>query len=306
MTTLRVGFIGLGAMGTPISTNLMAAGFPVTVYDADPARIDELVARGASPARSVADLAAASDVVLTSLPGPRQVRQVAVGEGGILDSLAPGGTYIDLSTNSPTLVREIGRALAARGLYVLDAPIGGRSLLAGTRDLLVMAAGEREAFERCLPILEAIGKRVIYCGDLGSGMVCKLVHNAINAVFRQVTGECFTLGVKAGVDARVLWDVTRNGITATGSEINRTMRSTWLAGAFDTGSGTLDSHLEDTQLVVELGREYAVPMAHVELTLERLIEAAERGWGRRDSPVSLLLQEERAGTLVRIGDPEPC
>jgi 3-hydroxyisobutyrate dehydrogenase len=211
--------------------------------------------------------------------------------------------YVDLSTNSPTLIREIAQRLGERGRHVLDAPLGGRSPLAWTRELLVMAGGEREIFERCRPLLEAIGSRVVYCGPVGSGMVSKLMHNCINAVFRQATGECFTLGVKAGVDAGVLWEITRNGITCSGSEIERTMRSTWLRGDFDSGTGSLDSHLKDTALAAELGRELDVPMPLTQLTLDRLVEAKDRGWGRRDSTVSLLLQEERAGVEVRMAEP---
>lgn len=297
---MRIGFIGLGNMGGPMALNVLRAGHTMAVLDVRPELAKPHLAAGARWADTPKAVAEASDVVFTSLPGPAEVEAVALGPDGIIEGLRPGGVYVDLSTNSPTLLREAHRRFAERGCSVMDAPLGGRSPLAWTRQLLVMVGGDRETFERCRPLFEAIGDRVLYCGPIGSGMICKLVHNAVNAVFRQATGECFTLGVKAGVDAEVLWDVVRKGITCTGSEIEKTMRDTWLRGRFDTGTGSLDSHYKDTALVAQLGRELGVPMALTEATLARLTEAKDRGWGRRDSTASLLLQEERAGVAVRI------
>lgn len=301
--TPPLGFVGLGLMGTPIVTNLLASGYQVTVFDLRESNVDALVAHGAARAASPAAVAAASEVVFTSLPGPDQVRAVALGEDGIIEGLRPGGVYIDLTTNSPTLIREIHDRFVERGLDMLDAPLGGRSPLAVTRDLQVMVGGDRAVFERCLPILEQIGKRVVYCGRIGSGMTSKLMHNCINAVFRQVAAECFTVGVKAGVEAEVLWEITRNGITCAGSEINKTMRNTWLRGQFDTGTGFLEMHYKDTQLARDLGEDLEVPMPLTDQTLTRLREAMDRGWHRRDATVSLLLQEELAGVDVRIPEP---
>jgi 3-hydroxyisobutyrate dehydrogenase len=304
--TTQLGFIGLGLMGTPIATNLLEAGYAVTVHDLREDAVERLVAVGASPGTSARSVAEAAEIVFTSLPGPTQVEEVVLGPEGILDALRPGGVYIDLTTNAPTLIREIELRFRERGCHVLDAPLGGRSTLARTGQLQVMVGGDPEVFERCRPVLERIGNRVVHCGPIGSGMICKLMHNDINAVFRQVTAECFTAGVKAGVDAEVLWEVVRNGITCAGSEINNTMRNTWLRGEFDTGTGFLRTHYKDTALAAEIGRENGVPMAHTELTLERLTAALDRGWGGRDSTVSLLLQEELAGVEVRIPDGPPA
>lgn len=289
-------------MGVPVATNLLRAGYALTVYDVREAGMAQVVGEGAKRASSPADVAAASDVIMTSLPGPREVEAVATGHAGIIHGIRAGSVYVDLSTNAPTLIRNLHRRFGEVGAEVLDAPLGGRSPLAWERKLTVMVGGDRATFERLRPLFEAIGERVIYCGASGSGMICKLMHNCINAVFRQATAECFTAGVKAGVDAEVLWEITRNGITAGGSDINRTMRQTWLRGDFDTGTGSLDSHTKDTDLAVQLGHAFEVPMELAELTLERLNTARGRGWGRRDSTVSLLLQEERAGVEVRIPD----
>lgn len=289
-------------MGTPIVASLLEAGYPVTVHDLRDDARQAVLGRGATVASSPREVAARSDVVCTSLPGPEQVRAVALGQDGIIEGLRPGGVYIDFTSNSPTLIREVHDRFGARGLDVLDAPIGGRSPLAWTREIQVMVGGNPDVFEQCRPLFEAIGNRVVYCGAIGSGMTCKLMHNDINAIFRQAAAECFTVGVKAGVRAEVLWEIVRNGITCGGSEINKTMRNTWLRGEFDTGTGFLEMHFKDTALAAELGRDLGVPMALTELTLERLQEAIDRGWGRRDATVSLLLQEERAGVAVRMPD----
>jgi 3-hydroxyisobutyrate dehydrogenase len=295
-----LGFIGIGLMGMPIATNLLRAGHPLVAYDVRDDAVARLVEAGARRAASPRAVAEGSAIVLTSLPGPEEVEHVALGPDGILDGLRSGGVYVDLSTNSPTLIRDVERRFRERGCDVLDAPVGGRSPLAWERELQVMVGGDPAVVERCRPVLDAISTRVTYCGPIGSGMVCKLMHNCINAVFRQSTAECFTAGVKAGVAADVLWDVVRNGITAGGSEINRTMRQTWLAGDFDKGTGYLETHFKDTRLAVDLGEELGVPMPLAEHTLARLGEAMDRGWGRLEGTSSLRIQEELAGVEVRI------
>lgn len=298
----KLGFIGLGRMGTPIVTNLLAAGYRVAVYDVRPAAIDRLVERGAVAATSPAELARDSDVVFTSLPEGSDVVAVAKGPDGVLSTLRDGGTLVDLTTNSPAVVRELSEQFAQSGRHFVDAPVGGRSNLAASREIQVMVGAPDDVYEQIRPILHAFAKRVVHCGPVGTGSVCKLMHNAINAVFRQSVGECFTTAVKAGVAAEVLWEIVRNGITCGGSEINKTLRYTWLSGAFDTGTGSLRMHHKDTALAVELGSQLGVPMPQTELALRRLDQAIARGWGERDATVSLLIQEELAGIEVRIPD----
>ena len=298
---IRLGFIGIGTMGTPMATNLLKAGFPITVYDVREEATRPLLEQGAQLGESPRAVAQGSDVVLTSLPGPAEVEAVALGEEGIIHGLAPGGVYIDTSSNSPALIEKIHQRFRQSGCHLMEAPVAGRAPIAWERELMVMVGSDPEVLERCRPILEAVGNRIVYCGPVGSGMICKLMHNCINAVFRQATAECFTLGVKAGVEARALWEVVRNGITCSGSEINLTMRNTWLKGDFDTKSGgTVSISLKDTLLATELGREHQVPMMLAQLALQQLTAAMNRGWEEKDSTIVNLLQEERAGVQVRI------
>jgi len=300
---VRLGFIGIGKMGSAMGTNLLKAGFSLTVHDIREEATRPLLELGAHLEDSPRAVAQASDVVMTCLPGPREVEPVALGEEGIIHGLDSGCVYIDLSSNSPSLIRRINQRLQDRGCHVLDAPVAGRAPLAWERELVVMVGGDPEVLQRCRPILEAIGKRIIYCGQVGNGMICKMMHNCINAIFRQATAECFTLGVKAGVDSEVLWEVVRNGITCSGSEINRTMRNTWLKGDFDTNTGSLSIGYKDALLTAELAREYQVPMMLASLALQQLTAAMNRGWAEKDGTIVNLLQEERARVQVRILEP---
>lgn len=298
---MRIGFIGLGNMGTPLATNLLKAGHSLTVHDARKEAGSSLLENGATWAASPRDVALASEVVMTCLPGPAEVEQVALGPNGIIEGIEAGMVYIDHTSNSPTLVRRIHRQFQEKGAGVLDACVGGRAPLAWERKLVVMVGGEQAVFERCRPLLEAIGDRVVYCGGVGNGMICKLVHNCINVVFKVAVGEGFTLGVKAGVDAKTLWEIVRRGITAGGSEINHTMRNTWLAGKFDDNpTSFLKVSYKDTFLATELGREYQVPMPISNLAMQQQLAGLNRGWGDMDSNSLLLLQEEAAGVEVRV------
>ncbi|MFQ5860143.1 MAG: NAD(P)-dependent oxidoreductase [Dehalococcoidia bacterium] len=297
---MRVGFIGLGKMGSGMSANVLKAGYPLTVYDIREEAAQPLLRKGATWAGSPRAVAQASDVVLTSLPGPREVEDVALGKDGILQGLAPSGTYIDLSTSSPTLIRRIHTTFKERGCDVMDATVGGRPTVAQEGKLLVMAGGEAAVFQRCRPVLDSFAARVVYCGQVGSGSVCKLVHNAVNFCFILALAESFTLGVKAGVEPRVLWEVVRNGITCNGAEINEALPAIWLKGRFDPPSFALALAHKDMGLTTELGRELHVPMAMNNLTYDQMVEAMNRGWAERDCRSVLLLQEERAGAEVRM------
>ena len=201
---MRVGFIGLGNMGGPMTLNMIKAGHSLTVYDVRREAAEPHLAAGAQWADSPAAVVAQSEVVVTSLPGPKDVESVATGEGGILSKLARGAVYADLSTNSPTLIRQLHGAFQAKGMHLLDAPVSGGIPGARNATLAVMVGGSRNAFERIKPVLDAIGDKVSYIGDSGAGAVAKLVHNMIAICSTQLLAEAFTMGVKAGVSPEAL------------------------------------------------------------------------------------------------------
>ena len=298
---MNIGFIGLGNMGGGMAANVLRAGHDLTVHDLRREAATPLLESGAAWADTPAELAAACDIVLTSLPGPREVEAITLGEGGILEGSTEGSVYIDLSTSSPTLIRSIAEDFAAKGISVLDAPVSGGPVGARTGRLAVMVGGDREVYDRVKPALDAIGDKVSYIGPIGSGSIAKLMHNCIGYGLQTIVAECLTLGVKAGVDPQPLFEAISNGSVGRGSSFANTYPNTFLAGNFDPPSFALRLAHKDVSLALELGREYGVPMSVGNIAHQELTAALNRGWADLDSRIAMCLQEERAGNIeVRI------
>jgi 3-hydroxyisobutyrate dehydrogenase len=294
-----VGFIGLGNMGGGMGGNIQKADYPMVVYDLRAAMMQPFVQNGARQASSPAEVAQLSDVVFTSLPGPKEVEAVATGPGGVLEGIKPGGIYVDLSTSRPTLIRQIEPLFRQKGAHVLDAPVSGGKTGAATRNLAVMVGGDRAIFERIKPILDAFGDKVFYAGSIGAGSVAKLVHNMIGHGIRQAIAEGLTLGVKAGVEAEALWECVRRGAVGRMSGLHEGIPRMVFRGQFEPASFALSLARKDILLANELGREFNVPMPIANLAEQIAIQGMNRGWGDQDSNVTFLLQEEAAGVQVR-------
>ncbi|MCI0845756.1 MAG: NAD(P)-dependent oxidoreductase, partial [Chloroflexi bacterium] len=257
---------------------------------------------GATWADTPRQVAEASDIVFTSLPGPTEVEAVALGEDGLLSGMSAGKVYFDLSTSSPGLIRRIHEEFAAKGVHVLDAPVSGGPGGARTMNLAIWVGGDREVYERCKPVLDAIGDKAYYVGPIGSGAIAKLVHNCTGYIIQCALAEVFTMGVKAGVEPLALWQAVRRGATGRRGPFEG-LAQHLLPGNFDPPDFALRLARKDVDLAASVGREFGVPMKMANLALQELTEALNRGWGNRDSRVAMLLQEERAGVEVRV-DPE--
>lgn len=298
---MRVGFIGLGNMGGPMALNtLKEGGHSMVVHDLRPDAGAEVLAEGAAWADTPAAVARASEIVCTSLPGPPQVEAVALGPGGILEGMEPGKVYIDLSTNSPSLVRRLHAIFKERGVDMLDAPVSGGVTGARSRNLAVMVGGDPAVYERCRPVLEAIGTKVYYTGGIGCGQVAKLVHNCAHHIARLGIAECMILGVKAGVELEPLWEAVRRGSLGGMRSLHEGMPSSLFKGKFTPPSFALNLLLKDVGLATDLGREFRVPMPLANYSEQILIEAANRGWGEEDSHAVIKILEERAGVQLRL------
>lgn len=300
-----VGFIGLGNMGGNMAAHIQKADCPITVSDLRMELTEAFVERGGRAARTPAEVARESEVIFTSLPGPKEVELVALGANGILEGIRPGCVYVDLSTSRPTLIREIEPHFRAKGAHVLDAPVSGGMSGAISRNLAVMVGGEREVFDRVKPILDAIGDKVFYAGAIGAGSVAKLVHNMITHGIRQAVAEGLTLGVKAGVEADALWECVRRGTVGRMNSLHEGVPRTTFRDTYEPASFALVLAYKDIMLATELGREYAVPMPVANLALQIAMEAVNRGWGDQDSSVVFKLQEEAAGVEVRAPHVDP-
>ena len=296
----RLGFVGVGNMGRHMAANLMKAGYPLTVHDVRQAAAEGLLAAGARWAGSAAAVAQASEMVLTSLPGPPEVEAVALGDDGVLANLRRGGTFVDLSTNSPTTMRKIAAAGRERGVDVLDAPVSGGVFGAESRRLAVMVGGEPAVFERCRPVLEAIGDNVVYCGASGAGAVTKLTNNMISLGLNMVLGEALTLGVKGGVDLETLARVIQSSSGATW-KLGHNYPKFLFRGNFEPGFA-LDLAAKDLRLGTALAKELGLPLDFANLAEQRYIEAQGRGWGKLHSDAVMRLFEEKASVELRLPD----
>ena len=299
---MKVGFIGLGTMGSSMAYNTLQGGHELVVHDIQRESATRHLEAGATWADTPRQVAEASDIVFTSLPGPTEVEAVALGEDGLLSGMSAGKVYFDLSTSSPGLIRRIHEEFAAKDVHVLDAPVSGGPGGARTMNLAIWVGGDREVYERCKPVLDAIGDKAFYVGPIGSGAIAKLVHNCTGYIIQCALAEVFTMGVKAGVEPLALWQAVRRGATGRRGPFEG-LAQHLLPGNFDPPDFALRLARKDVDLAASVGREFGVPMKMANLALQELTEALNRGWGNRDSRVAMLLQEERAGVEVRV-DPE--
>ena len=298
---MKVGFIGLGTMGASMAYNCLQGGNEMVVHDIRRESATQHLEAGAVWADSPREVAEASEIVFTSLPGPVEVEAVGMGEDGILEGMSEGKVYFDLSTSTPTLIRRIHEEAAARGIHVLDAPVSGGPRGAASRNLAIWVGGDKEVFDRCKPVLDSIGDKAYYVGPIGCGAIAKLVHNCTGYIVQAALAEVFTMGVKAGVEPLALWQAVRKGAQGRRGTFEG-LAEHLLPGKFDPPDFALRLARKDVDLALSVGREYDVPMRLAQLTLQEMIEALNRGWGHRDSRVAMLLQEERAGVEVRVDE----
>lgn len=296
---MKIAFIGLGTMGRHMAANVLKAGHELTVYDVRRESAEAHLAGGAKWANSAAEAAQGVDVIFTSLPGPKQVEEVALGEGGILQGAARDAVYVDLSTSSPTLIRRIYRELGAQGIHVLDAPVSGGPGGAERGTLQVMVGGDEEIYNRVRPALLAIGDKVSYIGEIGAGEIAKLCHNTLSYATAVAMAEVFTLGVKAGVQPEKLLEAIQGGAFGQGNLLKHRLPNIIFKERFDQADFALVLARKDVGLATELGREYNVPMNVSNLAEQALVEGLSRGWDTKDSSAIWMLQEERAQVKVR-------
>ena len=295
---MKLGFIGAGNMGNPMALNLIKAGHQLKVHDLRRGAATNLLEAGATWAKSPKEASEGTQVVFTSLPGPKEVEAVALGEQGILEGASARSIYVDLSTNSPTVIRRIHDSFQAQGITVLDAPVSGGVYGAAAATLSVMVGGDEEAYRRVKPVLAAIGSNVFYCGPIGNGMVCKICNNLLGAGIANLLAESLTMGVKAGVDLKVLVDVITKS-TGNSRRLEERMPRFLFKGNFEPGF-TAALGAKDVRLATDLGRELGLPMELSNLIDQRCVEVLARGWGDKDWDIMAVLQEEKTGIQLRI------
>jgi 3-hydroxyisobutyrate dehydrogenase len=284
MSIKHAGFIGLGIMGAPMAANLLKAGFEVTVWNRSPERMKPLLGQGAKGAASPAEVAAASEVTFSCVTNSADVEQVVLGPGGVIEGAKAGTVYVDCSTISPETARHVSEALAAKRVDMLDAPVSGGDVGAIAGTLAIMVGGEAAVFERCLPLLQAMGKTIVHVGPSGAGQVVKLCNQVAVGLHMLAASEAIQLARRSGVDPAKMLEVVSAGAAGSWALSNLAPRA--VQGDFKPGF-MVDLMQKDLRLVLDTANETHTPLPGSALVsqLFQSIQAEGRG---RDGTQSLV------------------
>lgn len=272
---LRVGFIGIGRMGLPMARNVLAAGFPLTVFNRTPERCEPLAAAGATVATTPRELAAASDLVVTMVADAAAVRALLEGPDGILTGAAPGLVLAEMSTIGPLAARELAALCAEHGVEMLDAPVSGSTAVAETAGLAVMVGGEAAAFERARPVLAAMSKAQFHLGPSGAGAAVKVGLNVIIAATTVAVSEALVLAEEAGVEREAAYEVI--GSSAVASPFVEYKRAAFLDPDGTPTAFALELMAKDLGLARALGERDGVPLLGAAASAEAMALAAGLG-----------------------------
>lgn len=293
----KVGFIGLGNMGSPMSKNLLKAGYSVTVFDMNETVVNNLVEAGAVRGNSPKGVAEVSDVVILSLPTSRIIEKVVLGENGVLEGMREGSTLIDMSSSEPSSTRKISGILGEKGIKMLDAAISGGPSGAEVKKLSIMVGGEAEVFAKYKPILEELGNNVFHVGGNSAGHTVKAVNNLLYGAIFVATCEAIVLGVKAGLDAKTLLDVIS---TSAGRNfaVDVKFKGNVLKRDFEPGFSTDLLH-KDMMIALEMAKEMNFPVSLCAYAKDVLSEGQLKGYGKLDHTAVVKKYEEIAAVEVK-------
>ncbi len=299
---MKVGFIGLGNVGKKLSGSLVRNGFDVIVRDLDRDAAAPLLEAGASWADSGRELAERSDVVITCLPSPTVSAAVLEESGGVLEGLGPGKVWLEMSTTEAADVQRLGALVEATGAKALDSPVSGGCHRATTGNIAIFTGGDRDAFERVLPLLTTMGRQIVHTGGLGSASVLKVITNYLAGVQLVSTGEAFMVAKKAGIDLGVAYDAIR--VSSGNSFVHETEGQLILNGSYNINF-TMDHELKDVSLFDQLGQEYGVPLELSPVVVAAVSDGLERYGPRAWSSMVVRRLEDDCGEDLRApGFPE--
>jgi 3-hydroxyisobutyrate dehydrogenase len=294
--SLKIGFVGVGNMGRHFVANLLTAGYQVVVYDQRREAAAPLIAGGATWAGSPAEVAAASDAVITCLPSVAAITEVVAGAHGLLHGFRNGSTWIDMSTNDRHELQRLAALLAERGVQTLEAPVTGGAHNAESATITVLVGGDHEAYLRHRDIFSTVGGQVFYMGELGKAAIIKVITNMLAFIHIAASAEAYMLAARGGIDLRLAWEVIK--ASSGNSFIHETESTTILSGSYDIGF-SLDLCCKDMGFAVQLGRELDVPL-DIASTVEQLnIRARATYGGKAHSPLVAKLLETACGLELR-------
>jgi 3-hydroxyisobutyrate dehydrogenase len=294
---VTVGFIGLGNMGNPMAVNVLKAGFPMVVFDRNPRAMENLVQAGARAAPSAAGVAAAAEVVLTSLPGSPEVEDVYLSPGGLVEAAKPGSALVDLSSVLPSTPRRIEARARSRGVQFLEAPVSGGVTGARAATLAVMTGGDGAVLDRVRPMLRAIGPNIYHVGAAGAGNTVKAINNMMSSVNALAMMEGMAVGVKAGLDLQTLYNVIKDS-SGNSNSLAKAPRNL-IPRNFEPGFKVALMN-KDLETFTAIAKELHVPISFANIAQRYQQSALAAGLGEQDTSVIYTLIERLAAlTPVR-------
>ena len=296
----RVGFIGLGLIGSPMCRNILKAGHEVTVWNRTPSRMDELVAAGAKRSDSPREAAERSEITITIVSDSPDVEEVIVGGGGVIEGAAPDSVVVDMSTISPSVTVSIAVRLMSNGVHMMDAPVSGGITGAEEGTLSIMVGGEKSVFDRIMPIYQAMGSRITYCGDSGMGQITKLSNQIIGLGNLAAMCEALVFAIKAGGDPEALLKAWGGG--AADSWMVQNLGPSILGGDFAPGF-MVKLALKDLRLVLETAAQLNVPLFTTALVSQIFRSAQRADLGDEGIQAYVKVLEGLAGVEARATRP---
>lgn len=294
---MNVGFIGLGVMGGPMALNIVRGGHSLTVFDLDPAAVKRLTDAGAKAAGSPKEVGAASEVVVTMLPEPKHVREVVLGANGVAEGMKSGGVVIDMSTIDPISSQEIAKGLKARGIDMVDSPVGKTSEHAATGTLTLMVGGEPDVLNRVKPVLDCMGNETYLCGGVGMGHAMKTVNNLLATTIMAANTEALAIGVKCGLTLELMMEVMTTTM-ANNAQLYVAMPKKAFKGD-DSPGFMVKLACKDVRQAVELARTQGFE-PHVGAGAQKTLEEAmANGFADRDTAALMRIREDQLGIKVR-------
>jgi 3-hydroxyisobutyrate dehydrogenase len=302
MNNSKIGFIGLGNVGGKLAGSLLRNGMHLTVRDLQPALVADFVGRGATRAASPRVMAEQVDILITCLPSPAASADVMERTDGVLAGLRAGQVWLEMSTTDASEIRRLGALVAARGALAMDCPVSGGCHRAETGNISIFAGGSRAAFERVLPILKVLGRRILHTGELGSASQLKVVTNYLCTVHLAALAEALTVCKVAGMDMNTAYEAIR--ISSGNSFVHETESQVILNGSRDI-SFTMELVIKDVGLFDALSRELKVPLELSPLVLD-IFKDGQRRYGPRELSPNIIRRLEEACSVKVLGTGFPA
>ena len=292
---MKIGFIGVGIMGKPMAKNLIKAGHQLVVVDINQEPVNELVGLGAEPAKNPSELAGKVKTIITMLPNSPEVKEVALGENGLIEGVNEGSVLIDMSSIAPLASKEISEELAKKGVEMLDAPVSGGEPKAIEGTIAVMVGGKNEVFDANYDIMMAMAASVVYVGEIGAGNTAKLCNQVVVALNIAAVSEAMVLAKKAGVSPDLVYKAIRGGLA--GSTVMDAKTPMMMDRNFAPGF-RIDLHIKDLNNVLETSQKVGAPLPLAAQVMEMMQAIKQDGCGVEDHSSIVKFYEKISNTKV--------